>query len=95
MNDPLDTLLSRPLGDVPDNGFTNRVAAQMELVRLRRDRLMTDVCSGVVLFGVLVLPFTRAGEVLAASASTPVGMALIGMASVGTVALITLRKFSR
>lgn len=79
MSDRLDTLLSQPLAEMPDNGFSSRVMAQMELQRLRRDRLKTEISAGFVVLAVLILPFTVPGRILAASAASAGGMTLIGL----------------
>ena len=89
MTDELERLLSRPLAEIHDNGFSNRVAAQMELQRLRRERLVTEICIGLVVLAGMVLPFTAFGRLLAGAAFTTTGIALAG------AALASLVIFSR
>jgi hypothetical protein len=98
MDERLDTLLSQPLAEMPDNGFSSRVMAQVEaeveLQRLRKDRLVTEIGMGLVVLCVLVLPFTPAGALLAASAASTIGMVLVGVACIAAT-LFAARAVSR
>jgi hypothetical protein len=87
MTEDLDGLLAQKLADMPDNGFSGRVAARVELQQLRRARFLTEVYIGLVLLAVLVLPFTPIGAAVAAAAFTPGGMALAGLI-IGTALLV-------
>ena len=84
----LDGLLAQPLADMPDNGFSSRVAARVELQRLRRERFLNEVYIGLVLLAVLVLPFTPVGAAVATAAFTPGGVALAALA-IGTALLVS------
>lgn len=95
MRDNLNMLLSQPLPETPDNGFSNRVMAQMELQQLRRDRLKTEISVGLVVLAVLVLPFTAPGQMLAASAATVSGMTLIGLTTGAILTFFTLKTVWR
>jgi hypothetical protein len=96
MSTDLDFALSQPLAELPDNGFSARVMAQLEaerqLKRLRRDRLVTDIAMGLVLLAVLVLPFTPLGQMLAASAFTPTGMTVTAIVLTALVGAFYVRK---
>jgi hypothetical protein len=46
MNDDLNTLLSAPLPDIPDNGFSRRVMVRIERVR-RRDAAVSVAAIGL------------------------------------------------
>lgn len=87
MTENLDALLSLPLPDMSDNGFSDRVAARIELRRLRRDRLITEVYVGLVVLVVLVLPFTPLGAAIASLAFTRLGLITLVM---GTLFLFLL-----
>ena len=91
MTENLDTILFRPLPEILDNGFSNQVAALLELQRLRRDRLITEVYVGLVVLVALVLPFTPLGAAITSAAFTRVGIALITLA-VGAIFLFLLSK---
>jgi hypothetical protein len=79
MTDEFDRLLAQPLAEIPDNGFSSRTSALLELQRLRRSRFLTEIYAGLVVLAVLVLPFTRIGAALASAASTHAGTVLIGL----------------
>ena len=64
MTDDLDHLLNQPLAEIPDNGFSGRTMALVELQQLRRSRLRTEVYAGLVILAVMVLPFTPLGMAL-------------------------------
>lgn len=91
MIEDLDALLAQPLADVPDNGFSSRTAALLELQRLRRSRLLTEVYTGLVLLAAIVLPFTPLGAIITAAAYTHAGIALIGLAT-GAILLMSPLK---
>lgn len=79
MTDNLDHLLSQPLADVPDSGFAARMAVLVEVERLRRERLKTEIAAGLVILAVLTLPFTGLGQVLTHSLFTLTGAVLAGV----------------
>jgi hypothetical protein len=91
MTEDLDRLLAQPLAEIPDNGFSSRTSALLELQRLRRSRFLTEIYAGLVVLAVLVLPFTRGGAALASAASTHVGIVLIGLGT-ATILLVSLVK---
>jgi len=95
MAENLDMLLSRPLPETPDNGFSGRVTAQIVLQQLRRDRFKTEIYTGLIVLGVLVLPFTPLGQMLARSAETATGMALIGLTAGAVFTFFTLKTARR
>ena len=92
MTDNLDRLLAQPLAEIPDNGFSSRTSALLELQRLRRSRFLTEIYAGLVLLAVLVLPFTQAGSALASAASTHGGTALIGLATAAILLMSLLKR---
>jgi hypothetical protein len=79
MTDALDRFLSQPLAEIPDNGFSDRMAALLEVQRLRRERLRTEVYAGLVLLAVMVLPFTPPGQTIASVMFNAKGAALAGV----------------
>jgi hypothetical protein len=91
MIEDLDALLAQPLADVPDNGFSSRTAALLEMQRLRRSRFRTEVYAGLVLLAAMVLPFTPLGAAFAAAAYAHAGIALVGLTT-GVVMLMSLPK---
>jgi hypothetical protein len=91
MADDLDHLLNQPLAEIPDNGFSGRTMALVELQQLRRSRLRTEVYVGLVILAVMVLPFTPLGAALSAAAFTRTGIALIGLAAAAVI-LVSQRK---
>jgi len=95
MAENLDLLLSRPLAETPDNGFSNRVIAEIALQELRRDRFKTEIYSGLIVLAVLVLPFTAPGRLLAASAATAGGMALVGLTLGAVFTFFSLKAVRR
>lgn len=93
MTENLDTLLSRPLPAMPDNGFSARIAAQVELQQLRRGRFLTELYAGLVVLAALVLPFTPFGRVMSAATFTISGGVLISVALTSIFLLSSLRRF--
>ena len=92
MND-LDALLSRPLPAMPDNGFSARVMAEMQLRQLRRERLRNEILAGLVVLVVMILPFTGLGR-MAGPGFTQFGMALSSLA-LGAVLVFSARSSAR
>jgi len=95
MSQDLDLLLSHPLPETPDNGFSNRVIAEIALQQLRRDRFKTEIYSGFIVLAVLVLPFTPLGQMLAASAKTASGMVLVGLTVSVILTFFTVKTVRR
>lgn len=87
MTDSLDRLLSQPLADVPDSGFSARMAMLVEVERLRRAQLKTEIAAGVIVLAMLILPFTGLGRVLAHSLFTLSGAVLAGVLLGGAILL--------
>jgi hypothetical protein len=92
MND-LDALLSQPLPSMPDNGFSARVMVEMQLRQLRRERLRNEILTGLVVLGVMILPFTGLGR-MAGPAFSQFGMALSSLA-LGAVLVASARNSAR
>jgi hypothetical protein len=99
MRDDLDILLSQPLAEMPDNGFSRRVAdrvlADLEVRRLRRERRWTEIAIGLVVLAVLLLPFTGPGTRVMGFALSIQGAALLSLPLGALVLLSSLIKFSR
>lgn len=64
MSDPLDTLLSRPLDEVADAGFSASVVARVTALRIRRARIEAAVLLCALAALLAVLPFTSLGRAL-------------------------------
>jgi hypothetical protein len=64
MGNELDVLLSEPLGDVADGGFTNRVMLRIARLNARAARDQALLLGAATISICAVLPFTQIGRAI-------------------------------
>lgn len=92
----IDELLSRPLPDVPDDGFSARVLARVRTEQRRGWWRVAAVAAACVLLSVLLLPLDAIGREVGAALpyvadSWPVRLA----AALTVISLLIERQFAR
>ena len=92
MNSELDDLLSRPLPDVPDRGFSARVLAIIARRQIFEARIDAASWIALALAGTAALAITRVGRELAALALSLNAMAQMGVALAVILLVFALRE---
>ena len=88
----LDTLLSRPLADIPDNGFSRAVLQRASSLRLRETRLIYAAYAASALICLFALGATPLGDAIIRAADVLSGTTGLGAFLLTALSIVWIRR---